>query len=349
MAHPLTASTIRDAGRPVTRLIFVAASLIGTFSGAGAAAQDTDLVLHYRFDDASGPTARDAAGSNDGVISGATWTTEGRSGGALVFDGDRDCVVSDTYPLDPATTDFSASAWFRPARTVDSYWGIVTQTNESGPGRFWINTSGRGRIRTKIGNPDDAPVIQGDTPLEGDTWYHAVVTYSGGGDIRIYLQGELEASGFDPAESTLGNTVIGCHKSLETSFFNGIIDDVQIYTRALTPAEVSFLYANPGDTLGGPVAVSDAGSASDAGSDVGSDGACFRASCPGPDGGVSSDAGPRDGVGADAGADEMMMTPGGCSIGGPVQQPVPSGAVLWLLAGVLLAFRRRGASFAPRA
>ena len=264
-----------------------------------ARAQDPALVLHYRFDDGSGSIATDSSKSkNHGAITGATWTTNGRSNGALLFDGDGDYVRSSTYPFDPATTNFSASVWFKPLHKVDWYWGIVAQRDKNGPGRFWLNTSQWAHIRTKIGNGDVRARIEGTTPLLKDVWYHAVVTYADR-DIRVYLDAKLEASrsGVDQAESTVGDMVIGAIKYMDRLFFHGIIDDVQIYRRLLTPGEVAFLFENPGRVIGKP-ASRDAGPSDARPNDAGPirDAARDASRIPDTGHGDSSDSAPGDSV-----------------------------------------------------
>lgn len=233
--------------------------------GGLASADDPTLVLHYKFDDGTGFIASDSSGSaNHGAITDASWTADGRSNGALLFDGDGDYVRSDTYPFDPSTTDFSASVWFKPLHVVDYYWGIIAQRDNNGPGRFWLNTQQHGRLRTKIGNGDVVPRIEGSTRLQKDVWYHAVVTYTvssapactgpcvvncTGHNIQVYLNAVSEACGTDTAESTVGDMVIGAIKYMDRLYFNGIIDDVQIYRGALTPAQVTFLFQNPGSVV----------------------------------------------------------------------------------------------------
>jgi hypothetical protein len=87
--------------------------LLGT-SSVGAA--PSSPVASYWFDAGTGSVLTDSSGNgNDGTIPGATWTTAGRNGGALTFDGVNDLVtIADKSFLD-LTTGMTLEAWARPA------------------------------------------------------------------------------------------------------------------------------------------------------------------------------------------------------------------------------------------
>ena len=71
-----------------TAVIIVISALLAVCRFALAV---NDPVAHWKFDEGNGTTAYDSAGSNDGTVTGATWTT-GQIGGALDFDGVNDYV-----------------------------------------------------------------------------------------------------------------------------------------------------------------------------------------------------------------------------------------------------------------
>src|SRR5262245_37133784 len=82
------------------------------------------LIAAYGFEENQGGTTADSAGNDDlGTISGASWTTSGRFGNALSFDGVNDWVtVNDTAALD-LTTGMTLMAWVRP--TAINGWETV--------------------------------------------------------------------------------------------------------------------------------------------------------------------------------------------------------------------------------
>src|SRR5687767_12724020 len=73
--------------------LVASASAIGAGSRSAANASASDLVAAYSFNEGTGSTATDVSGNgHPGTVAGATWTTEGRYGGALSFDGTDDRV-----------------------------------------------------------------------------------------------------------------------------------------------------------------------------------------------------------------------------------------------------------------
>jgi hypothetical protein len=91
----------------------------------GAVPDPQGLVAAYSFDAGAGATLADASGNhNDGVVSGARWTPDGRFGGALAFDGVDDLVtIADSESLDLAGA-MTLSAWVRPD-ALGSLWRTV--------------------------------------------------------------------------------------------------------------------------------------------------------------------------------------------------------------------------------
>ncbi|MHC4889517.1 MAG: hypothetical protein ACYTEO_08660, partial [Planctomycetota bacterium] len=92
-------------------------AVVGVLVLCGSARSVEDMVSHWKFDEGSGTTAYDSAGSNDGTIYGASWL-DGIIDGALDFDGSGDYV-------DAPTTNFNVnvgtiSMWFK-QRFVANY------------------------------------------------------------------------------------------------------------------------------------------------------------------------------------------------------------------------------------
>ncbi|MHC4546334.1 MAG: hypothetical protein ACYSYL_17780, partial [Planctomycetota bacterium] len=98
----------KDGWRPITDGDGFSLTIID--AGGGDMYSSEGLVAHWKFDDGSGITAIDSAGTNNGTLNGdPTWTT-GRIGGALSFDGDY-VAVGSIAPL--AGNTLTAQAWIR--------------------------------------------------------------------------------------------------------------------------------------------------------------------------------------------------------------------------------------------
>ena len=79
--------------------------------------------------------------------------------------------------------------------------------------------------------------------LSANIWNHLVGTYDGT-TLRIYVDGVLAGStvAVGTIDATTLDSLIGVHNSLATNFFNGLLDDVRIYNRALSNDEIKQLY-----------------------------------------------------------------------------------------------------------
>src|SRR5262249_49810064 len=97
-----------------------------------AATSTTGLVGAWSFNAGSGPSATDSSGNaNNGAISGATWTTSGKYGSALSFNGVSDWVtVNDANTLD-LTNAMTMEAWVRPS-SVSNFTSVLMKERSGG-------------------------------------------------------------------------------------------------------------------------------------------------------------------------------------------------------------------------
>jgi hypothetical protein len=223
-----------------------------------------DAVAYWRFDETSGTTAYDSIGSNDGTLeNGASFTSDSKSGYALSLAGTDDYVeVPDDASLD-ITEEVTLELWFKPAITYDSglTHNVLLIDRQRGTDSYalLINANGKLQFGTAGGN------IQSTTASwTAGTWYHVVGTYRDVGGTysgELYVNGVEETLSVDNYDNMAGgSTYLGIGSP--SNNFNGIIDEVVIYNRTLTPSEVldrynSFL--DTATTVGSATAVKAAG------------------------------------------------------------------------------------------
>ncbi|MDO8522948.1 MAG: LamG domain-containing protein, partial [bacterium] len=204
------------------------------------------LVGYWSFNDndLAGSTAYDKSGqSNNGTLTNGPTRAIGKIGQALKFDGVNDYVSTASNVLDPAATDFTATAWFRTNAFNGIQQDIITQLDGTGTGRSWLFINATtNAINSFLGGAGTVGSI-----LQANTWYHITLTKSGT-TITIYLNGVFNVSSTKTVGAATGVTNIGINKDGVSDPFNGQIDDVRIYNRALTPDEIKRLY-NIGGTL----------------------------------------------------------------------------------------------------
>jgi parallel beta-helix repeat protein len=216
-------------------------------SSAGNHYSVTDsLVSYWKFDDSSGTTATDSADANDGTLklgesSISGWTT-GQVGGALGFDGTDDYVDAGNAESLSPTSAITISAWVKATGGEGSNRMFVSKGLDGE--QYAISAPDTLKFRPHILTTGGWHYEEGSTTVSLNTWYYVVETYDGT-DLKLYVNGNLDGSWNynEPISyaSTANNLYIGNMQGRDYHF-NGIIDEVAIYGRALTPEEVSQNY-----------------------------------------------------------------------------------------------------------
>jgi hypothetical protein len=213
-------------------------TLTAVYKDVGPAA-DTSLVGGYAFDEASGTAATDASGrGNAGTIGGATRTT-GRNGSALSFNGTNNSVsIPDSTSLD-LTSGMTLEAWVNPAAVTSWRTVILKETTGDLAYALYSASSYGGVAATRpsawIGGGD----IGATAALPANTWSHLATTWNGT-TWKLYVDGvEKATKAFaGPIPVSAGPLKIGGN-AIWSEWFSGRIDDVRIYNRGLTAAEVA--------------------------------------------------------------------------------------------------------------
>ncbi len=221
-------------------------------SQPGPANLNQGLVGWWTFDgkDVVNGVVKDVSGQGNNAnlfsIATSTFYTQGMIGQAGNFDGvnDQASTTNTGFP-DPATSDYSVSAWIRPTTvsggTNPRIFTYATDTN-NGIKLILANGSCPGKV---VWEPKKAGVNYGGcantTLLSPNIWYYLVGTFiSSSNTQKLYVNGVSQTfSGFSGGLPTQVNTgFIGA----TSGFFPGKIDDLRLYNRALTAAEALKLY-----------------------------------------------------------------------------------------------------------
>jgi hypothetical protein len=224
----VTATTAGATGSPKT----VAVTL--TVSPAS-----TNLVGAWGFDETTGTTAADSSGQNNpGTITGATHVAGGKFGGALSFNGTSNWVtVADANSLD-LTTGMTLEAWVQPT-ALGSLWRCVIM-KEQPSNLIYALYAGDSTGRPAMDVFTTADIgFSGPTALGLNTWIHLAATYDGTTQ-RLYVNGVQVATKATTGaiKTSTGALRIGGDASWSNEWFAGLIDEVRVYNKALTAAEI---------------------------------------------------------------------------------------------------------------
>jgi hypothetical protein len=194
------------------------------------------LIGYWNFDEGTGTIAHDTSGNGwNGNLSGATWTT-GKINAGLSFNA-ASTVTTSSIPLGGT---FSISSWVNPAGNQGGYARIAETNYDLG---FYLGAnSGGTKYKLIVNNARGATgtcgagvgCAEGGTITSG--WHLVVATFDGTTG-RLYVDNVLVASDtFTPPASISLPLYIG-----ENSW-NGGVDEVRLYNRALTTAEISTIF-----------------------------------------------------------------------------------------------------------
>jgi hypothetical protein len=213
---------------------------------------DSNLVAHWEFDEGAGTIAHDSVGINHGTIHGVQWTT-GQAGNALNFDGINDYVeVPDNPSLRFSQSDsFSISCWAMPV-VGDGGRIVCKMRKNSAVGVFGYETLWHSELSEFCFSAESScrgytVVRTGEGSAPAGNWYHFTAVYSNK-NITLYLNGEPAGGGtfaHDAGSTTPDkNLSIGVrsYDSTMEGYFEGLVDDVRIYNRALSAQEVWQVY-----------------------------------------------------------------------------------------------------------
>jgi len=198
------------------------------------------LVGWWKFDETEGTTAQDSSGNNhNGTLVGNAKWTQGKIGGAVELDGKSGFVrIADKSAFDIAG-QITVACWANIRSVPAEYTAIVTKGNNS----WRLSTVQSQRKFHASVNDWQQLTLDGSTEVAPNQWHHVATVYNGG-EIRIYVDGKLDAA--KPWKGGIAkndfDVLIGENAEQKGRFFDGLIDDVRIYNYALKEADIIALY-----------------------------------------------------------------------------------------------------------
>jgi len=243
---------------------FLVVTTIVTFACYTAEAQvvQEGLVHYWSFDNIKGDTIPDHAGDNNAMImheelkvlgggKSDPKIVKGKFGMGLEFDGDGDYVESMEEITITGSDPRTLGVWVKfnsfpnGMIQVPVGWGWDGETDQTQSILFSIASypwpeGTNSNFICVWGISNDYKVA--DKELDEDTWYYVTAVYDNETDLKVYFDGNLEYSNDDITPFSTGTSVFVMGKKLWTyadrAWFDGTIDEVSVYDRALSKAEV---------------------------------------------------------------------------------------------------------------
>ena len=204
---------------------------------------DPSLAAWWPFDEGEGNVAYDATGNgNDGVFNGDPQWVPGVLGSALEFNGDDylNCGNGPTLQIRDAIT---MALWFNVEAFQTEWEAFFSKGDDSyraSRGDGTGNATHMGISGTSVGGGNG--YFNGTVIITGGEWHHYASTYDGA-EGRIYIDGVLDVTspGTGQISSSSYELWIGTNSQNTGRLLHGILDDIQIYSRALSEAEISVI------------------------------------------------------------------------------------------------------------
>jgi hypothetical protein len=224
-----------------------------SWSFTTAAATPAGLIAAYSFSEGTGTTVADLSGKgHTGTISNATWTTSGKYGNALSFNGTNALVtINDAADLD-LTTGMTLEAWVQPTANATFWSAAIAKEQPSDPANdvaYALYTADGGSKPPSVhglfgsgGGADKTAV--GTSNLTLNTWVHLAGTYDGTA-LRLYVNGALVATKAQTGSMTATTGALRIGGDFSKEYFTGLIDEVRVYNRALSQTEIQTDMATP--------------------------------------------------------------------------------------------------------
>ncbi len=201
-------------------------------------------IAYWNLDETAGSIASDSSGSGyDGTLTNmddSDWVA-GKTGNALDFDGVNDYVTVGGVCAEIAGGDVTISAWVKaPALNPDMQF-IISINTASGDNRLLCGTP----ANTATLSLGDTAWHDTTATVIDNTWHHiAVVLKDSSNTITVYVDGS-NVLGFTSTVSVAAGDVLSFGQEYDgivtSDFYNGLLDEVRVYGRALSTAEIAIL------------------------------------------------------------------------------------------------------------
>jgi len=204
------------------------------------------LVLHLWMGEGAGPPRDISGNGNHATLPGGTsapaWVFS-EWGVVLDFDGSNDFLILPDSPSLNITTNITMSAWIKTSEPDSTQMNIIGGYDRISPfNGYGFGVSIGGGLDGKLKYWDSSSWVSSSTAVNDGAW-HLVAVSVNGSNATFYLDGQSDGSpeAGNP-DSFSGDRAIGARADDANNPFLGLIDDVRIYNRALTAAEVFALY-----------------------------------------------------------------------------------------------------------
>jgi hypothetical protein len=218
-------------------MLVILAALVWMQAGAVHGQTGAAPVAAYGFNEGTGTTTADLSGNgNNGTLSNATWSSAGRVGNALSFNGSNARVsVPDSVSLDLAS-GMTLAAWVNPS-ALGSARAAVYKVRGGGfaYALFGSNANSRPSVSLRVSGTNVS--LAGPAALPLNTWSHVAATYDGA-TLRLFVNGQQVNSRTLSGSIVVTNGALNIGSASNSQYFQGLIDEVRVFNQARTQTQI---------------------------------------------------------------------------------------------------------------
>ncbi|MCP4847488.1 MAG: DUF1553 domain-containing protein [Verrucomicrobiaceae bacterium] len=219
-------------------------------SAGNALPEPAGLAHFFPLDERGGKQIKASVGGGVGQIGGKVYPAKRGDGGGLRFDG-KSAVTFGSWPARERDKAFTFAAWLKvPANGNGS---VIARMDEGQAFRgydFWVQNRAVG---THIINrwPSNALKVVSAQPLAAGKWQHVAVVYDGSSKaagVKIFIDGKLSGNKVEQdslKDSILTQTPFKIGSRSGAGNYNGEVDELRIYNRAISESEIQRLGGDP--------------------------------------------------------------------------------------------------------
>ncbi len=171
--------------------------------------------------------------NNGTLVNGTLWNISGKVGGAYSFDGTNDYILLSST-ITPGNLNWTVSTWIK-----TSSGGSILSNNNGGPVSSNFGVSGGKILYENYNGTWDSHL--GSTTVNNGAWHNLLWVNFQNQTMQMYVNGIAEGAAFN-SFTTNGGPVNSIGRNWASAFFNGLIDEFQIYNRSLSAEQVKVIY-----------------------------------------------------------------------------------------------------------
>ena len=215
-----------------------------------------DAKLYYNFDSSSTPVSDGSGNGHNATNNAATWVTNGYFNACYSFNGSSSYLnAGNIFDLSGTASNLTVAAWINLSTTAGSDKFVMAKELNPSPYTGWclaIAANGQAECEAIGSYPQYTLAYSSGPAISTGQWHHVCAIFQSGGGVvnsSLYQDGQLVAIGntytgtFSPTTTT-SPLCIGARDNAGHSLFPGLIDDVRLWTRALSAAEIAALASN---------------------------------------------------------------------------------------------------------